>query len=95
MNIEMLVHGYIDKEEALKLSNLVYATLEPKPLPQSQWPFIQLVHFPPGSNYTYTTIKDITEHAIHYILHIGDKSEGSIQAKVLLFCQVVIEPVNH
>ena len=95
MHIETFVHGNLYKEDVLKLSDLVEATLKPRAVPQIQWPVHRSLVFPPGSNYVYhKTLKDPANvnHCIEYLLFVGDRSVRPIRAKTLLLDQMTHEP---
>jgi len=95
MHIEILVHGNLYKEDALKLSNLTENILKPRVLPQTQWPIGRVLVFPPGANFVYNkTLKDPANvnHCIEYILSIGDKAIRPQRAKTLLLDQMTHEP---
>lgn len=95
MHIETFVHGNLYKEDALKLSDLVEATLKSRALPQTQWPIYRSLIFPPGSNYVYhKTLKDPANvnHCIEYLLFVGDRAIRPLRAKTLLLDQMTHEP---
>nr|POE72795.1 putative zinc protease [Quercus suber] len=94
-HIEALVHGNMYKEDALRISDLVSATMKPKPLPQSQWPVRRSVIFAPGSNYYYQrtlTNPDNVNHCIEYVLMFGDIQDRELRAKIFLLDQIAHEP---
>lgn len=96
MHIEALVHGNLHKEDALKMTELVQKVLQPRALPQTQWPVSRSLVFPPGGNYLYSkTLKDPANvnHAIEYLLYVGDKSIRDLRSKTMLFEQMTQEPV--
>ena len=94
-HVEILAHGNLYKEDALKLTDLVESKLESRPLPQSQWHVRRNVIMPPGSNFIYEqTLKDPANvnHCIEYYLHIGNQTDRFTRAKTLLFAQMTSEP---
>nr|POE87489.1 a-factor-processing enzyme [Quercus suber] len=94
-HIEALIHGNMYKEDALRISDLVSATLNPKSLPQSQWPVRRSVIFAPGSNYYYQhtlSNPDNVNHCIEYVLIFGDIQDRELRAKIFLLDQIAHEP---
>ncbi|KAG9246960.1 Metalloenzyme, LuxS/M16 peptidase-like protein [Calycina marina] len=95
VHIETFVHGNLYKEDALNLGKLVESTLKPRVLPRTQWPISRSLIFPPGSNYVYhRTLVDPKNinHALEYLLQIGEKSDRPLRAKTLLLDQITHEP---
>ena len=95
MHIELMAHGNVHKEDALRMSDLVEKVLKPRPLPQTQWPIPRALVFPVGGNFIYQkTLKDPANvnHCIEYLLYVGDKSIRSLRVKTLLFEQMSHEP---
>jgi insulysin len=96
MHIELLVHGNLYKEDALRISDMVESVFKPRPLPQAQWRTSRNLILPPGCNYLYERIlanPENVNHCIEYILHVGDPQERSLRAKLLLLSQMLEEPV--
>ncbi|KMQ45885.1 hypothetical protein HL42_3385 [Trichophyton rubrum] len=94
-HIEVLAHGNLYKEDALKLTDLIESTLKPRVLPQSQWHVRRNMIIPPGSNYIYEeTLKDPANinHCIEYYLFVGALTDPQLRAKCLLFGQMTNEP---
>ncbi|KAM5441709.1 metalloprotease [Microsporum ferrugineum] len=94
-HIEVLAHGNLYKEDALKLTDLIESTLKPRALPQSQWHVRRNMIIPPGSNYIYEeTLKDPANinHCIEYYLFVGTLTDPLLRAKCLLFGQMTNEP---
>lgn len=95
MHIEILVHGNLYREDALDITTLVESILQPRRLPQSQWPSRRAIVLPSGSNYFYERVlKDPgnVNHCLEYILSVGSISDRSQRAKLLLFAQIATEP---
>jgi insulysin len=95
LHIEVLAHGNLHKEDALRFTDLVESVLKPKMLPPSQWPIRRSLVFPPGSNLLYErTLTDPANinHCIEYILYTGNNQDRSPRAKTLLISQMVDEP---
>jgi insulysin len=94
-HIEILAHGNLYREDAMKMANLVEAILKPRPLPQSLWHLRRNVILPPGSNYTYQRkLVDPANvnHTIEYSLLIGDRTDRKLKVKAQLFAQMLQEP---
>jgi insulysin len=94
-HIEVLAHGNLYKEDALRMTDSVESILKSRSLPQSQWHVRRNMIIPPGSNYIYErALKDPANvnHCIEYYLFIGDITDDSLRAKLLLFAQMTDEP---
>ncbi len=95
LHMDILVHGNLYKEDALKLTDLIQSTLKPRVLPPTQWPILRSFILPPGSNYLYEKTLEDPENVNHCIetwLYVGDKSDRAVRAKILLLDQMVHEP---
>ncbi len=95
LHIEVLVHGNLYKEDALKLTDIVESTLRPRTLPPTQWPIHRSLIIPEGSNYIYSrTLPDPNNvnHCIEYLLYAGSTKDRTLRAKVMLFAQMTHEP---
>jgi insulysin len=95
MHMEVLVHGNIYKEDALRLTDMIESTLKPRVLPQPQWKIRRGLILPPGSNYIWKKkLKDPANvnHCIQYFLHVGYRGDYNVRAKALLLDQIVHEP---
>ena len=95
MHIEMLVHGNVDKGQALGMASLVESTLRPRRLPESQWQPRRAIALPSGANYVYERVlknPDNVNHCLEYILSVGPVSARPQRAKLLLFDQIAKEP---
>lgn len=94
-SLQVLVHGNLYKEDALRLTNLVIDTLKPRALPKVQWPVLRSLVFPRGSSFVYNrTLRDPknVNHCIEYLLYFGEKSDRALRAKTLLLDQLTHEP---
>ncbi|KAJ0418238.1 Metalloenzyme, LuxS/M16 peptidase-like protein [Aspergillus carlsbadensis] len=94
-HIEVLAHGNLYKEDALRMTDSVESILKSRPLPQSQWHVRRNMIIPPGSNYVYErALKDPANvnHCIEYYLFIGDITDEVLRSKLLLFAQMTDEP---
>ncbi|KAF2171129.1 hypothetical protein M409DRAFT_19100 [Zasmidium cellare ATCC 36951] len=96
MHMEIMVHGNLYKEDALRIGHLVEMTLKPLPLPKRQWPSSRMLAYPAGSDYRYErTLKnpDNVNHCIEYVVTLGDIQDRPLRAKMLLLSQMLEEPV--
>jgi insulysin len=94
-HIEVLAHGNLYKEDALRMTDSIEKVLEGRPLPPSQWYLRRNMTLPPGSNYTYPrALKDPANvnHCIEYYLYIGLFSDAILRSKLQLFAQLTDEP---
>lgn len=95
MHIEVLTHGNLYREDALKMTDLVESVMKPKRLPASQWPIRRSLVLPAGSNYVYQrTLKDPANvnHCIDYEVFTGVNTDRSNRAKLLLLAHMIDEP---
>lgn len=93
--LEVLAHGNLYKEEALKLTDLAEHTMKPKKLPASQLTIKRNLVWPSGSNFIHERqLKDPANvnHCIEYSLYIGDRYDKDLRAKLLLVGQMTDEP---
>lgn len=94
VHIEVLAHGNLYKEDALRLSDQVVAFLDPKPLPHAQLPLRRNFIIPPGSKYFYPRLlkdKDNVNSCIEYHLFIGEIVDRRLRACVGMFSQITEE----
>lgn len=95
-HIELLVHGNLYKEDALRITDLVENTLKPRRLPEWQWPTRRTIELPPGSDYRYERVlpnKENINHCVEYLLFIGSNLDRPLRVKVLLIAQMIDEPL--
>ncbi|KAL5117480.1 metalloprotease [Pleosporales sp. CAS-2024a] len=93
--IEVLAHGNLYKEEALKFTDLVERVLKPKKLPANQIPLRRNLIWPAGCNFIYEKqLKDPANvnHCIEYSLYAGHRTDNTTRAKLLLLGQMTDEP---
>jgi insulysin len=96
LHMEILAHGNLSKEDALRTADLIEATLQPRPFPQSQWEPPRNLVVPPGVDVLYQHTLPNPRNAnqcVEYTIHVGDAQDRALQAKLLLFAQVVHEPL--
>ncbi|KAJ5466589.1 hypothetical protein N7539_009545 [Penicillium diatomitis] len=94
-HIEVLAHGNLYKEDALRMTDMIEKVLGGRTLPASEWYLYRNMIIPPGSNFVYPrTLKDPANvnHCIGYYLHIGPFSDDVLRAKLQLFAQLTDEP---
>ena len=94
LHVEILCHGNIYKEDALRISNLVESTLKPRALPQAQWQVTRNLLLPPGCDYTYQrTLGDPANinHCIEYYVFVGRNDNRLLRAKLILLGQLTDE----
>lgn len=95
LHIEVLAHGNLHKEDALRMADMTQSILKPRTLPPSQWPTRRALVIPQGSNYVYQrTLKDPANvnHCAEYIMNLGLNSDRALRAKTLLLAQIADEP---
>jgi insulysin len=95
MYMETFAHGNLHKEDALKITNVLESTLNPRTLPRSQLPIVRSMLLPPGANYIYNkTLQDPANanHCVETWLYIGDRADYDLRAKTLLIDQIAHEP---
>ena len=93
--IEVLAHGNLYKEEALKITDQVIEIIKPRHLPASQIPIRRNIILPPGSNFIYEKqLRDPANvnHCIEYSLYAGNRYDNALRAKLLLVGQMTDEP---
>jgi insulysin len=94
-HIEVLAHGNLYKEDALRMTDSVEKILQGRSLPSSQWYLRRNMLIPPGSNFVYPrTLQDPANvnHCIEYYLFIGVFSDSTLRSKLQLFSQMTDEP---
>lgn len=96
MHLEILVHGNLYKEDALRITNLIESTTRSRPLPASQWPTRRCIMLYEGSDYRYERVlknPDNINHCVEYMIFVGDSKDMPLRAKLLLLAQMADEPV--
>ena len=94
VHLEVLCHGNIHKEEALRITDLVETTLKPRALPVTQWQMSRNLILSPGSDYTFQRkLGDPANvnHCIEYYVYVGDVVDRVLRAKLLLLGQMTEE----
>lgn len=94
VHLEVLCHGNIHKEDALRITDLVESTLKPRALPVTQWQMVRNLMLSPGSDYTLQRkLGDPANvnHCIEYYVFVGDVVDRVLRAKLLLFGQMTEE----
>ncbi len=93
-HVELLAHGNIYKEDALRMTQLVGSTLNPRLLPQSQWQVRRDLILPQGGDFTYRRIladPANVNHCIEYYIFIGEVADRVLRAKLILLAQMTDE----
>lgn len=94
LHLEILCHGNIYKEDALRITDLVESTLKPRALPPTQWQMARNLILPPGSDYTFQRKLGNpanVNHCIEYYIYVGDVVDRVLRAKLLLLGQMTEE----
>ena len=94
VHLEILCHGNIHKEEALRITDLVESTLKPRALPMTQWQMSRNLILSSGSDYTFQRkLGDPANvnHCIEYYVYVGDVVDRVLRAKLLLLGQMTEE----
>lgn len=94
VHLELLCHGNIYKEDALRITDLVESTLKPRALPVTQWQMARNLILEPGSDYTFQRkLGDPANvnHCIEYYIFVGDVVDRVLRAKLLLLGQMTEE----
>ena len=96
VHIEVLAHGNLHKEDALKFTDLVESNLRSRRLPAEQWPIRRTLIYPEGSRFVYDRqLKDPANinHCIEHLLFCGNNQDRELRARILLFAQIAQEKV--
>lgn len=93
--IEVFAHGNLYKEDVLKVTKLVENTIKPRKLAPSDWPIQRSLVLEPGANFVFS--KPLVDpknvnHAIEYVLYLGESDDYVLRAKASLFAQIAHEP---
>lgn len=91
VHMEVLVHGNLYKEDALRVTKLLETTLKPRTLPRTLWQARRNLLLPRGSDHTYRrTLGDPANinNCIEYYLYIGNAAEKRLRAQILLLDQL-------
>ena len=94
MHVEILCHGNIYKEDALRMADLIESTFKYRALPQSQWQVKRNMLLPLGSDHTYQRkLGDPANvnNCIEYYLQVGNITDRILKAKALLLGQLTDE----
>ena len=90
-HIEVLAHGNLYKEDALRMTKMVETILKPRPLPQTQWQIKRNLLLPEGGDYTFRRVLGDpanVNNCIEYYLHLGSLSDQPTRAKALFLAQL-------
>jgi len=92
--IEVLAHGNLYKEDALRMTTLTESILKSRAFPASQWQIRRNTILAPGADFTWRkTLADPANvnNCIEYYLYLGALSDQTLRAKAMLFAQLVEE----
>jgi insulysin len=95
MHIECLVHGNLNREDALALSETVESILGPKALAKPERPTLEALLFPPGSNYVFEEVLSDPQNAnqaIGFYIFIGRWADRALRARARMLSQITREP---
>ena len=89
--IEVLAHGNLYKEDALRMTSMIESTLKSRKYPATQWQVRRNLIIPEGGDYTWQ--KKLADPAqlnncIGYYLFLGSLSDQRLRAIALLFAQL-------
>ncbi|MCJ1246816.1 Insulinase (Peptidase M16) [Trapelia coarctata] len=95
VHLEVLAHGNLYKEDALRMTKLIESTLKLRALPESQRQVRRNLILPEGTDLTYQ--RDLVDPAnvnncIEYYLYVGNVADMVLRAKLLLLGQMTDEP---
>ncbi|KAK5633439.1 hypothetical protein RRF57_009153 [Xylaria bambusicola] len=96
LHFEAFIHGDVNKEDALKLTDIIETILQARVLPEEEWSVPRSLKLPAGSNYLYRkSLKDPANvnHCIGYYLYVGQKEDRVTLARAQLLSQILREPV--
>ena len=94
-HFEILTHGNMYKEDALRIASVTTSTIKPRSLATDLWPLRRNLLLPSGSNFVFK--RDLIDPAevnsvIEYYLQIGPNTDLPLRAKLQLFAQICEEP---
>lgn len=92
---QTFIHGNVYKEDALRVTHLIEATLKPRILPMITRPTRRAYIIPSGSNFRYERTHgdpSNVNHCINYSLFLGDAADRRLKAKCLMLEQITHEP---
>ena len=95
LQIEVLVHGNMYRNDATKATNVVESTLKAQELASSQKFNPRSFVVPAGSNYVYNkTLEDPANvnHCVETFFHVGERGDRTARARTLLIDQMLHEP---
>lgn len=93
--LEVLVHGNLNKGDAVRLTGLVESTLGYRPLTKSDIPQKRSIIHPGGTDYTFKhTLADPgnVNNALEYYLYICLTTDRETRARLQMFSQMTDEP---
>ncbi|KAG0145837.1 hypothetical protein CROQUDRAFT_45305 [Cronartium quercuum f. sp. fusiforme G11] len=93
--VETLVHGNLNEEEALQISDLPRKIFNLKPVPANELRKLYSLTVPPATNLVYE--RDLINpsnmnSAVNYFIDLGDLADHSTRTKLSLLAQLIHEP---
>ena len=95
LHIEVLAHGNLYKEDALRMTKMVETIIQPRSLPRTQWQKKRNLILPENSDHSWKRVHQdpaVVNNAIDYFLYVGDIGDRVLRAKLLLLGQIGSEP---
>lgn len=95
LHIEVLAHGNLYKEDALRMTQLIETIIQPRPLPRTLWQKKRNLILPEGADYSWRRVHQdpaVVNNAIDYFLYVGEIGDRVLRAKLLLLGQIGSEP---
>ncbi|KDN45284.1 hypothetical protein K437DRAFT_256623 [Tilletiaria anomala UBC 951] len=95
LHIEMLAHGNLQREDAIKLKDMAESILKPKALAPAELVSHRSLVLPPATSLSWSKEVAHTENvnsSIEYYCQVGDPMDVSLRTRLLLFAQIASEP---
>ncbi|PWZ00255.1 hypothetical protein BCV70DRAFT_206508 [Testicularia cyperi] len=96
MHLEVLVHGNLDKAEAIDLSNMAWQTIKSRPVNPTELQSSRSLLLPEACNHVWelpVANKANVNSAIEYYVQVGDPNDVQLRSTLSLFSQIANEPV--
>ncbi len=95
LHIEMLAHGNLQREDALKIKDMTESILKPKPLSPAELVSQRSLILPPATTLSWSkevANKDNVNSSVEYFCQVGDSMDLQTRARLSLFAQIANEP---
>lgn len=95
LHIEMLAHGNVQREDAIKLKDMTESILKPKPLSPGELVSHRSLVLPPATTLSWSkdvAHKENVNSSIEYYCQVGDPMDVPLRARLSLFAQIASEP---